>query len=655
MVQKTFEGLENLRTLELIEFTLQELQNGIFNNLLKLKTLEIRLKSLVRIQSEAFNGIYHCQMLTISGTKITQLHSNTFKRLVNVINLDISHNKLTVLQKELFETMTSLQILDTRGNDIYILERLFDTNMNLKLIYSDTFALCCIKPTHMTAVGCIAPHFDVSSCETLIENDVLCIFLWVIGLLAIVGNMSVLIYRKSIENGLFNETFSVLVWNLTVADTLIGVYLISIGIANEVFRGKYIWMEYRWRNSFLCSALGVLSVLSSEISVLTISFVTVARYFAVKFPFKEHKISRKDAVLWQWLVMICQEQYMHGLWCLFCQLIRQLIRFYILLSIPSLHKQNMLPTIIRFLGRVLKAVSKLLQKTVGIFGIGISIILIVGTLYFIENLLDVLKFHHQLYQEVLKKQHDSERLACLTTSLDLKLNLFEEKSQKENCHQMFSETGIGYCCEDWLDLKKQCFKISSQRRHWYDAEIKCRQHGLLANIKNDNISKLLNSILVTSGKDLSFWIGTNALYKYSGNESIKTEDYKCYSFESSGTYQLVDSACAERKGFICQIDNANRRNQVSAFLCPYGWFQIGKKCFLIDYTFKTWNRANETCHQYDNANLATIDTAEVNDYSIGRFWIGLRYWNGYWRWVKTEEPARYTNWGEGQPQAWIVV
>ncbi|KAJ8316258.1 hypothetical protein KUTeg_006272, partial [Tegillarca granosa] len=252
-------------------------------NIIELKTLEIRLKSLVRIPSEAFNGIYHCQMLTISGTKITQLHSNTFKRLVNVINLDISHNKLTVLQKELFETMTSLQILDTRGNDIYILERLFDTNMNLKLIYSDTFALCCIKPTHMTAVGCIAPHFDVSSCETLIENDVLCIFLWVIGLLAIVGNMSVLI-ENQLKMNLFNETFSVLVWNLTVADTLIGF-----------FRGKYIWMEYRWRNSFLCSALGVLSVLSSEISVLTISFVTFARYFAVKFPFKEHKISRKDA------------------------------------------------------------------------------------------------------------------------------------------------------------------------------------------------------------------------------------------------------------------------------------------------------------------------------------------------------------------------
>ncbi|KAJ8304621.1 hypothetical protein KUTeg_018204 [Tegillarca granosa] len=192
--------------------------------------------------------------------------------------------------------MKSLQSLDTRGNDIYILERLFDTNSNLKLIYSDNFALCCITPKMMPADGCIAPPFDVSSCTTLIESDILCTFLWIIGILAVVGNICVFISRIKNEEGLFHDTFSILVGNLSVADSLIGVYLISIGIANEFLRGKYIWKEYGWRNSLHCSALGILSVLSSQVSVLTISFLTVARYLAVKFPFKEHKISRKNAI-----------------------------------------------------------------------------------------------------------------------------------------------------------------------------------------------------------------------------------------------------------------------------------------------------------------------------------------------------------------------
>lgn len=293
---KTFNDFRDLQTLEISNIVLLKLENGVFINLSQLKNLWIRVQSLEQIEKGAFIGVIECQNLTISGTSIQEIHPQTFNNLSNVIRLEISQNKLTVIDKELFISMTSLQILDTRGNDIHILGKIFETNVNLELIYSDTYALCCVKPEHRH-VDCVAPEMDVSSCDYLIENNVLRFFLWIIGILALFGNAGVLIYRLKQTKGLYQDTFSVLVGNLTVADALIGVYLISVGTADLLFRGEYIWRDYRWRKSLLCSCLGIISIVSSEVSVITISIVTIARYLAVKFPFKEYKISRKNAVV----------------------------------------------------------------------------------------------------------------------------------------------------------------------------------------------------------------------------------------------------------------------------------------------------------------------------------------------------------------------
>ncbi|KAJ8306997.1 hypothetical protein KUTeg_015081 [Tegillarca granosa] len=37
--------------------------------------------------------------------------------------------------------------------------------------------------------------------------------------------------------------------------------------------------------------------------------------------------------------------------------------------------------------------------------------------------------------------------------------------------QTKKKTRTGFCCEDWLDFNTQCFKISNDRKHWYDAEL----------------------------------------------------------------------------------------------------------------------------------------------------------------------------------------
>ena len=69
--------------------------------------------------------------------------------------------------------------------------------------------------------------------------------------------------------------------NLAIADLLMGIYLLCLGIADVVFSGSYCVHELKWLTSNSCQALGSLVVISSEASIVTIIILTSCRMFAV--------------------------------------------------------------------------------------------------------------------------------------------------------------------------------------------------------------------------------------------------------------------------------------------------------------------------------------------------------------------------------------
>ena len=77
------------------------------------------------------------------------------------------------------------------------------------------------------------------------------------------------------------RTNHMLILNLALADFLMGVYLIMLGIAGAVFNGTFCAQELAWRSSIACQVMGVLVVVSSETSVLTMVLLASVRLFAV--------------------------------------------------------------------------------------------------------------------------------------------------------------------------------------------------------------------------------------------------------------------------------------------------------------------------------------------------------------------------------------
>lgn len=72
-----------------------------------------------------------------------------------------------------------------------------------------------------------------------------------------------------------------LVLNLALADTLMGVYLLILGSADAHYSGVYCKHKLEWLSSGCCAAMGVLVVISSETSVFTMILLTTFRLYAI--------------------------------------------------------------------------------------------------------------------------------------------------------------------------------------------------------------------------------------------------------------------------------------------------------------------------------------------------------------------------------------
>ena len=126
------------------------------------------------------------------------------------------------------------------------------------------------------------------------KNNTLQICIWILGILAFLGNLLVIIWR--IIDKEEKRVNSFLLTNLAVADMLMGVYMLTIAIMDLRWRGEYFMHDIQWRSGIGCQIAGALSMLSSEVSVLILTIITLDRLISIVFPFKFNRLSYKSVV-----------------------------------------------------------------------------------------------------------------------------------------------------------------------------------------------------------------------------------------------------------------------------------------------------------------------------------------------------------------------
>ncbi|XP_068964358.1 relaxin receptor 1-like [Petaurus breviceps papuanus] len=254
--------------------------------------------------------------LILRGNLIKTIEEGTFAELPRLVELDLSNNLLTEMPPSLYQGLQDLQMLNISANPLKqipvdhfdslphlhslsmegmeipnIQNRMFQKLANLSHIYFDHFQYCSYVPH----VRSCQPNTDgISSLENLLANLLLRVFVWVIACATCLGNLFVVCMRSLIVPENFQHAMAIKC--LCCADFLMGVYLFFIGASDLRYAGEYNKHAQAWMASSQCQAVGCLAMLSSEVSVLLLTYMTLEKYVGIVFPFSHYRAGRRQTL-----------------------------------------------------------------------------------------------------------------------------------------------------------------------------------------------------------------------------------------------------------------------------------------------------------------------------------------------------------------------
>uniref|UniRef100_A0A8C5DQW5 G-protein coupled receptors family 1 profile domain-containing protein n=1 Tax=Gouania willdenowi TaxID=441366 RepID=A0A8C5DQW5_GOUWI len=306
----TFSGLHSLVLLVLFNNSLTKLED-ICRGMPRLNWLEISLKRLETyhstlaayiseilcfltvfrvlqrnrisyIHEEAFLVLQKLGELDLSSNRLEEIPPVLFVLLQDLLQLNISYNPIRELQVDHFDNLHKLKSLSIEGVEIGNLQRrMFEPLKYLTHIYFKKFQYCGYAPH----VRSCKPNTDgISSFEDLLANIVLRVFVWVVSATTCFGNIFVICMRSYIRSE--NKLHAMCIISLCCADGLMGVYLFMIGAYDLKFRGEYNRHAQAWMDSSQCQVIGSLAMLSTEVSVLLLTYLTLEKYICIVYPFK---------------------------------------------------------------------------------------------------------------------------------------------------------------------------------------------------------------------------------------------------------------------------------------------------------------------------------------------------------------------------------
>ena len=121
--------------------------------------------------------------------------------------------------------------------------------------------------------------------KKILQGDILKVFSWLIGVLAALANMIILLRHaiglKRSRNAvvLVNKSLMILI---SFGDFLIGFYLITISLYETlIYRNEYCKKQIEWITSLPCSMIGVFSTIGSQISLFSMTGLSIVRIYVI--------------------------------------------------------------------------------------------------------------------------------------------------------------------------------------------------------------------------------------------------------------------------------------------------------------------------------------------------------------------------------------
>ncbi|KAK7173283.1 hypothetical protein R3I93_003181 [Phoxinus phoxinus] len=315
--QKSFEGLKSLFFLSLLNNSVEQFpKTSICLEMPRLNWLEMEGNRISSLWASSFKNCSSLTVLALRRNHISTIEEGTFEDMQRLIDLDVSMNQIKDLPPSLFQTLQNLKQLNISNNPLaHIYSNQFDTMVNLQSlsmeeveipnisirmfrpltnlthIYFKRFEFCGYSPN----VRSCKPNTDgISSFENLLANIILRVFVWVVAFIICFGNIFVICLRSCIASE--NQHHTMAIKSLCCADCLMGVYLLFIGAFDIKYCGEYNRHAQIWMESLSCQLIGSLAMLSTEVSVMMLTYMTLEKYLCIVFPFQHYRAGRKQTL-----------------------------------------------------------------------------------------------------------------------------------------------------------------------------------------------------------------------------------------------------------------------------------------------------------------------------------------------------------------------
>ena len=294
--------LRNVQSLDLSHNNMSIVSLEAFSYLSSLRYLTLKgnpIKELLRGSSE----VHQTSLLEIdlSFTHISKFNSKVFINFRSIMDLNLSYSSLNSVRETGFLHLPKLKRLDISGCNLEKFPRdLFRKLADLQFVQAENYKVCCkvLLPKSFNEKFCIAPQDEISSCDDLLRSNFYRSFLWLVGISSMLGNAGCFLFRVIGQRSrLLKSGYNTFVTNLSLSDFLMGVYLVIIGTADELYRGRYLWHEQDWKGNTMCTLAGFISLLSNEVSAFMICLITIDRFLVLHFPFSEFRFKGRSAII----------------------------------------------------------------------------------------------------------------------------------------------------------------------------------------------------------------------------------------------------------------------------------------------------------------------------------------------------------------------
>uniref|UniRef100_A0A4W6DTW3 Follicle stimulating hormone receptor n=1 Tax=Lates calcarifer TaxID=8187 RepID=A0A4W6DTW3_LATCA len=133
--------------------------------------------------------------------------------------------------------------------------------------------------SNSTSITCSPMPDEFNPCEDIMSAVSLRVLIWIISILALLGNTVVLLVLLGSRSKLTVPRF--LMCHLAFADLCMGIYLVVIATVDMLTRGRYYNHAIDWQMGLGCSAAGFFTVFASELSVFTLTAITLERWHTI--------------------------------------------------------------------------------------------------------------------------------------------------------------------------------------------------------------------------------------------------------------------------------------------------------------------------------------------------------------------------------------